>query len=189
MDLDHCQSNVKSQSWWWRDLSKVCGEGEGVGWFQAIIEWKVGVGDKVRFWEDAWVSSNNFKTMFLRLYSISSNQRKKVGEIGEWAESIWQWRLRWRRDMFEWENAKREKLLGALNQVILNKEVNDLQVWGGDASGQFTVKSTYGCLSNHVNGDNNEYFKQLWKVKALPNVITTACMVLLIYMCSLPKCR
>jgi len=96
-------------------------EGEGVGWFQAIIEWKVGVGEKVRFWEDVWVDSNNFKTMFPRLYSISSDQGKKVGEIGEWAKSIWQWRLRWGRDMLEWENAKKEELLGTLNQLILNR--------------------------------------------------------------------
>jgi len=52
--------------------------------------------------------------------------------------------------------------------------VKDLQVWGGDASRQFIVKSTYGCLSNHVNADNNECFEQLWKVKALPSVIATA---------------
>jgi len=55
----YCTGAVRSQdsgnrhSWWWRDLSKACGEGEGDGWFQKSIAWKVGSGDKVRFWEDA----------------------------------------------------------------------------------------------------------------------------------------
>jgi len=40
---------VKYQSWWWRDLKKVCREGGGEGWFQEQLGWKVGRGDKVRF--------------------------------------------------------------------------------------------------------------------------------------------
>jgi len=30
-ELGHSQINMKSQSWWWRDLSKSCGEGEDGG--------------------------------------------------------------------------------------------------------------------------------------------------------------
>ena len=43
-DLDHNQINVKLHSLWWRDLSKSCGEGEDVGWFQGALWWKVGGG-------------------------------------------------------------------------------------------------------------------------------------------------
>ena len=46
-------SNSKTLSWWWKDLSKVCEEGEEEGWFHKRVAWKVGAGDKVRFWEDA----------------------------------------------------------------------------------------------------------------------------------------
>jgi len=49
-DVDH--TPLKLQSWWWRDLKKVCREGEGDGWFQKEVGWNVGCGDKARFWED-----------------------------------------------------------------------------------------------------------------------------------------
>jgi len=29
------------QSWWWSDLSKVCGKGEVDGWFQEALVWKL----------------------------------------------------------------------------------------------------------------------------------------------------
>jgi len=95
MELGHSELQMKFQSWWWRNLSKVCDEGTKVGWFQGV-GWKIGVGDKARFWEDAWVDSNNPKTMFPRLYIIYLDQGKKVGEVGVWEESEWQWSLRWR---------------------------------------------------------------------------------------------
>jgi len=47
------QDNSKFLSLWWRDLSRVCEEGKGEGWFQKYVAWKVGSGDKVKFWEDA----------------------------------------------------------------------------------------------------------------------------------------
>ena len=33
-DQDNQQTPVKLQTWWWKDLQKVCKEGEGAGWFQ-----------------------------------------------------------------------------------------------------------------------------------------------------------
>jgi len=49
-EADNPRVPVKFQSWWWKDLSKVYNEGGGVGWFQEAIRWKIGAGDKARFW-------------------------------------------------------------------------------------------------------------------------------------------
>jgi len=46
------------------------------------IGWKIGARDKARFWEDSWVGSNNLKTVFPKLYSISLDLRQEVGEVG-----------------------------------------------------------------------------------------------------------
>ena len=80
---------MKLQSWWWRDLLKFCREGGGDGWFLNEIGWKLGRGDKVKFWEDVWVGNSNLKTMFPRLFSLSLNQGHKVEEVGEWEDSVW----------------------------------------------------------------------------------------------------
>jgi len=58
------------------------------------IGWTLGVRDKTIFWEDAWGGRVNLKSMIPRLFSISLDQKKKVGEVGKWLESEWQWRLR-----------------------------------------------------------------------------------------------
>jgi len=52
MESGHIHLHLKEKSWWWRDLSKACGEGVSTGWFQKAIGWKIGEGDKARFWED-----------------------------------------------------------------------------------------------------------------------------------------
>jgi len=58
MDIERNRKSVKLHSWWWKDLCMSYGEGEEVSWFHNAIGWKVGKGDKKRFWEDAWLGSN-----------------------------------------------------------------------------------------------------------------------------------
>ena len=65
----------------------MCKEGGGEGWFQTEIGWRLGCGDKAKFWEDVWVGNTNLKTVFPRLFSISNNQEHKVAEVGMWEGS------------------------------------------------------------------------------------------------------
>ena len=46
------------------------------------VTWRIGAGDKVKFWEDVWVDRSNVKTAFPGLYSISLDKGRKVGEVG-----------------------------------------------------------------------------------------------------------
>jgi len=52
-------------------------------------------------------------------------------------------------------------------------------VWIGGTSGEFLVKFAYVCLANQVRGPINSTFKQLWQVRASPNVLTTTWRVIL----------
>jgi len=70
MDIERNRKNEKFHSWWWKDLCMSCGEGGEVSWFHDAIGWKVGKGDKARFWEDAWMGSNPLKVKYPRLFSI-----------------------------------------------------------------------------------------------------------------------
>ena len=53
--------------------------------------WKVGNGVTVRFWKDVWIQSTGLKTRYPRLYSLSRDQGKMVGEVGRWEEDRWRW--------------------------------------------------------------------------------------------------
>lgn len=37
-----------------------------------------------------------------------------MGELGEWIDSEWRWRMRWRRDRFEWESSLERDLTALL---------------------------------------------------------------------------
>jgi len=156
----------------------MCKEGGGKGWFQVELGWELGCGDKAKFWEEVWFGSADLKSMFPRLYSLSLNKGQNVGEVGEWTNSKWRWRLRWRRNRFEWKSPMEEELISLLSRVILKKNVKDIQVWGKEP-GPFFVNSAYECLSNHVRGPQSEVYKLLWKAKAFPNAVVTAWRVLM----------
>ena len=179
IDSESVQTPIKRQPWWWRDLHRVCREGEGDGWFQAEIGWKLGRGDRARFWEDVWIENTNLKMLFPRLHSLLHNQGQRVEEVGVWEGSIWRWTLSWRRDRFEWESELVTELTTLISRATVKREEPDLRVWGNEENGCFTVKSTYLCLTKSGNGPQSEVFKLLWKAKAFPNVIITVWRALL----------
>ena len=51
-EAENIQLRSKHQSWWWKDLTKICGEGAEDSWFQKANAWKVGNRAIVRLWED-----------------------------------------------------------------------------------------------------------------------------------------
>jgi len=173
------QSALKLQSWWWRDIDKVCKEGGGEGWFQTEIGWRLGCGDKAKFWEDVWIGNTNLKNVFPRLFSISRNQGQKVAEVGTWEGSDWKWNLRWRRARFEWETVMERELVVHISRITMKKEEQDTRVWGNTEQGCFSVKSAYATLAKRGRGHPVEVFQLLWKAKAFPNVLTTAWRALL----------
>jgi len=179
MNFDRSLGPVKFQSWWWRDLQKVCTEGEGGGWFHNQLVWKVGGGEKVNFWEDVWIGNMNLKSLFPSLFSLSLDQGLMVSEVGEWVGAAWRWNLRWRRDRFEWETPLETNLVQLLSRVSLLRDQKDVQTWGCDGSGSFSVHSAYECLVKEIRSPHQEVFEYLWRIKAFPNTITTAWRVLL----------
>ena len=65
-----------------------------------------------------------------------------------------------------------------ISRIPLYKEAKDVQEWGYEDPRLFSVKSAYDLLANYASG-HNDLFTCLWKVKTLPNVLTTAWRVLL----------
>jgi len=173
MELDKSQISVKLQSWWWRDLVKMCKEGGGEGWFQEEVRWSLGKGDKVKFWEDVWIGNQPLKTLFPKLFSISLNQGQRVEKIGVWEESGWRWNLKWRRGRFEWEIPMEMDLGMHISRANVSKDEKDAQMWKGDESGCFSVSSAYECLTKYEIGPQLDVFKYLWKIKVFPNVMIT----------------
>jgi len=90
--------------------------------------------DKVRFWEDDWLGRGNLISMYPRLFSLSMDQGKTVREVGVWVYSMWRWRLKWRRVRFEWESRQEEDLIRYISTSSLSRDIEDMQMWGGDTT-------------------------------------------------------
>jgi len=94
-------------------------------------------------------------------------------------DSWWSWCLRWRRVRFEWEALQEEDMLRIISSCSINRELKDNQIWGGDISGEFSVKSAYEFLAYQDSSLSLGIFNQFWQVKAFPNGLATAWRVLL----------
>ena len=84
----------------------------------------------MKFWEDVWIGNSSLKSLYPRLFSLSLNQGQRVNEVGEWEDSTWQWKIRWRRARFEWEVLLEADLIHQISQVSLSRERKDVQMWG-----------------------------------------------------------
>jgi len=48
-----------------------------------------------------------------------------------WVNSVWRWRLKWKRVRFKWESRQEDNLIRYISTSSLNRETEDLQMWGG----------------------------------------------------------
>ncbi|XP_068504370.1 uncharacterized protein [Phaseolus vulgaris] len=101
-------------------------------------------------------------------------KEQTVGEVGLWINSDWRWRLRWRRARFEWESSLEADLFTLLSGALMRRNDVDVQVWGKEEPGLFSVNSAYECLAKQSRGTQSDVLNLLWKTKAFPNVIVTA---------------
>ena len=66
-----------------------------------------------------------------------------------------------------------------LSRVRLSRDQEDIQVWGRDDSGLFSVNAAYECIAHPGRSSQNGVFSYLWKIKTFPSVLTTTWRVLI----------
>jgi len=71
-------------SWWWRDIRKICGGGCKENWFDGNIRWNIGIGNKINFWDDLWLGEIPLKDKYPRLYTNSILKIAKLGDAEYW---------------------------------------------------------------------------------------------------------
>lgn len=74
------------------------------GWFEENIHRKIGDRRNTLFWHHKWVGKiGNLKMKYKRLFDMFVQHHEVISEIGVWKDGRWEWKLRWRRELFEWE--------------------------------------------------------------------------------------
>jgi hypothetical protein len=128
-------------SLWWRDICSI-GYNLDHDWFSQNVVKNLGNGRLTRFWHDPWVGNVSFSVLFPRIFSISTQKEVSVAEVHNSNSTSNNWRLCWRRRLFEWEKLLHADLLTLLNPVSLRLDVEDWWGWVPERGADFTVKST-----------------------------------------------
>ncbi|KAA3472342.1 reverse transcriptase [Gossypium australe] len=96
--------------------------------------WGVGKGDQISVWNDRWI------------LSVTTNRRSNITENPE-IESVAdliETTHRWKKELIE--NTFPEHTAQKILQIPLVEDHEDFQVWRGEHSGEFTVRSAYKLL-------------------------------------------
>ena len=103
--------------------------------------WKVGRGDKFRFWEDRWLESEALlMEKYSRLYQISCQQNQTIMQLRSNSSSGWEWSFNWRRPLFDSEVEMADSFIGEISQQQLHPQKEDMWIWKHDSSGHYSKK-------------------------------------------------
>ncbi|KHN30898.1 Putative ribonuclease H protein, partial [Glycine soja] len=154
-------------SLWWQDLMEVTHEYQLNNIIQQETIWKVGCGDKARFWEDKWTGDGEILIMkYPRLYQISSQQHQTVQQMGRHTDTAWEWNFRWRRPLFDCEIVVATRFLEDTTQIHIHPHLADCWKWRAEPNGQYTTRSAYLLMQGEATEENSDgVFTELWKLQ------------------------
>ena len=156
-----------NKSVWWQDLMEVTHDQQLNTILHYGTTWRVGCGDKIKFWEDSWSGHGEaLKLKYPRLYRISLQQHKLIQQVGSFNDSAWEWNLSWRRPLFDNEIASAVGFMEDISQITIQRHTADCWMWKVEPNGFYSTRSAYNLLQECSVGANlDEALQNLWKLK------------------------
>ncbi|PWA24230.1 hypothetical protein CTI12_AA628780 [Artemisia annua] len=124
----------------------------------------VGRGNKPRFWEDHWVEGYILKVSFLRMFALAIHKSGLVCNFGFWEDRQWNWDVKFRRRLFDWNMDQFEAFSSLLNSMMLVASNDDKVIWSFDSLGKFSPKS-FSYEVENMNYHGNPLLSSIWKIK------------------------
>ena len=118
----------------WEDFSKNC---------QSVV----GLGNKVRFWQDGWYRNQPFQLAFPRLYGIAIDKEVSVEDSlsRQGAEDRRIWDVCFIREFNDWEMVEGLHFLHILGANTSPMDVGDRMKWKLKPNGDFNIlEKLYG---------------------------------------------
>ena len=148
----------------WRSIRK--------GWevFSKHIRFKVGVGDRVKFWTNQWCGDLPLHLTFPVVYGIAINRETSVASSLErlGTEAQRSWKVLLLRNPNDWETGVVDEFLHTLGSNLPHSEQRDRMIWKLSKKGDFDVRSFYDKLRCPL--PIIFPWKGIWKVKAPTHV-------------------
>ena len=141
-------TNDKKQSLWWRDLKSVFHTSQQGEELKRGIKWRIGCGDRIKFWEDEWIEGEAaLGAKYPRLSLISCQQNQLIQHMGDYKEAGWEWKLAWRRPLFDNEVLMAANFLNDIERQPLQMHRRD----GCDVSNKYTMDVRVNNLVNKAD--------------------------------------
>ena len=124
----------------WKEILKE------MGWCWNNMKFKVGRGNKVRFWTDHWCGNEALSQVFPQIFALAACRNAVVDEV--WDPRLGQggWNLRLGRDSNDWELGLIEELLFLLRDIRVTPE-EDSVLWKGGGSDSFRIRGAYNLVA------------------------------------------
>ncbi|XP_006579251.1 uncharacterized protein [Glycine max] len=131
------------------------------------MRWKVGDGEKIRFWKDKWINQQeSLAERYPRLFIISSQQNHTIRQMGIHNDKGWEWKFSWRKLLFDNEIDTTINFLREIKGHNIQQQQTDSWEWTGDSSGNYSTRSAYNLIWEEIAGGQKEdWSMELWKTK------------------------
>ena len=147
-----------------------CGLCKGIyiGWedFSKNCQFVVGLGNRVRFWQDGWYRNQPFQLAFPRLYGIAVDKEVSVEASlpRQRAEERRIWDVCFIRDFNDWEIDEELHFLRILGANTSPMDAGDRMRWKWKPNGAFDIWSYYNKLRDSLSTVFS--WKAIWRAKA-----------------------
>ena len=130
---------------------------------------KLGNGERIRFWKDAWRESVSFKVKYPKLFRLSVLHNKPISDfLVNNINPEPSWNLHFRKSVSEKELEELSNLLSTLERVKVCGAIEDKWVWDKEGSGLFTCKSLFKNLIDKPIFTPFNFHHFIWKI-SIPN--------------------
>ncbi|KAK5812973.1 hypothetical protein PVK06_028419 [Gossypium arboreum] len=135
-----------------REVVNILGAAKGL--LNNGLCWRVGKGDGISIWEDRWLPGKEPEEWNSR---NRSEEYKLVSELIDPNTRMW-----------------KTDIIMQIMQIPLAKiPPNDIQMWKGESTGEFTVRSAYKLLQEasmdpsyyYLQADSKNFYKKLWNLR------------------------
>ena len=123
-----------------------------------LLGW-VGLGNRVRFWQDGWYGDQPFQVAFLRLYDIAIDREASVEASlsRQWANDRRIWDVHFIQDFNDWEMDER-----LLDERLLDERLHFLCIFGVDIPSMDVGDWLRWKLKPNEDFDIRSYYNKLW---------------------------
>ncbi|GKV44765.1 hypothetical protein SLEP1_g51921 [Rubroshorea leprosula] len=147
--------------WWGRVIEEegrlwkeVISEKYGIGGEHSFNWLREGVGSGSTWWKDIWKDN-------------------KISQMGDWCSDKWKWDIKWRRELYSWEEQQVAELYKDIQDAPMEKGKSDLRLWTHSKDGKYSTRSAYKVLTMEPDGEQrHSIHKRTWN-PIVPSKIAT----------------